>query len=337
MHGRRFERKHIRSTLLCLLLCAPGPLLRAQGPLQEAPPASAAQEAQRPLDDTRKLLLEVEANQKRLEALERDYTYHVRTETQDLDKNGNVKKNAVIDAESLTLDGVRVNRVTARNGQALTPDEQRKEDERIDKLVKQRRERRDKLQDKGTETDASGNAVLPASRILELGTFSNPRREMLNGRPSIVVDYAGDPHAKTRSAFEGVVRNLVGTVWIDAADRVLVRGEGQFRDDFKIGGGLVANVHKGTHFDFRTARQADGVWLLSTVNAGGSARFLLVEGFNGRVHIATSDYRRFRASATISSEARVLRPEGQPDAPAAGAKPEPPARPSGLEPTRPPM
>lgn len=286
-----------------------------QAESQEAQPAGASQKPELTPSDIRQLLLQVEANQKRLEGLERDYTYHVHTETQDLDKSGQAKKTTTIEAESLTLDGVRVNRVTARNGKALTPEEQRKEDERIDRQVKQRKERRDKLEDKGTETDASGNAVLTVSRILELGTFSNPRREALAGRPSIVLDYAGDPHAKTRSAFEGIVRNLVGTVWIDEEDRVLVRGQGAFRDDFKIGGGLLVNVHKGTHFDFRTARQGDGVWLMSTIDAGGSARFLLVEGFNGRVHLVASDYRRFRASTTISSPARVLGPEDEPEKP----------------------
>lgn len=260
-------------------------------------------------------MLQVEDNQKRLEHLERDYTYHVHTETQDLDKSGQTKKTTTIEAESLTLSGVRVDRVTARNGKTLAPEEQRKEDERIDRQVERKNSRREKLEDKGTETDASGDPVLSVSRILELGTFSNPRREQMQGRSSIVLDYAGDPHAKTRSAFEGVVQNLVGTVWIDEADRVLVRGQGEFRDDFKLGGGLLANIHKGTHFDFRTARQADGVWLMSTIDAGGSARFLLVQGFNGRVHLAASDYRRFRANATIASPARVLGPEDEPEKP----------------------
>lgn len=276
-----------------------------------------------PGSDVRQLLLDVEAHQKRAESLQREYTYHVHTEEEDLDGQGRVRKTTVIDAESLTLQGVRVNRVTARNGKPLTPDEQHKEDERIDKQVERRTREREKLQAKGADTDSNGNALLPASRILELGVFTNPRREVLDGRPTVVLTYAGDPHAKTRNTFESVVRDLTGTVWIDEAERVLVRAEGEFRDDFKIGGGLVANIHKGTQFHFKAARLADTVWLPAVVDARGSARFLLVDGVNGHVHLVTSDYRRFRSSAVISSPGNVLGPDDLPVQPISAQRQDP--------------
>ena len=289
----------------------------------------------RPIGDIRQLLLDVEANAKHTEAAQRDYTYHVRTEAQELDGHEQVKKITVTEAESLTLQGVRVNRVTSRNGNALTADELRKEDERIDKAVERRKEQREKLQAKGTASDDQGNAMLPASRILELGTFSNPRRELLEGRSTILLDYAGDPHAKTNNTFEGVVRNLIGTVWIDEADRMLVRARGEFRDNFKIGGGLLVNVHKGTHFQFRAARQADAVWLPYDIDATGSARFLVVDGFNGHVHVVTSDYRRFRANATILESSHVIGPDDQPESKSGGQTTTPAdapaAKPPGTE------
>ena len=95
------------------------------------------------------------------------------------------------------------------------------------------------------------------------------------------------------------MRDLVGTVWIDEADHVLVRGQGHFLNDFKIGGGLVANVHKGTYFNFDTTHVNEGVWLPATIDAQGSMRLLLFVGFDGRMNLRTSDYRQFRTSATI--------------------------------------
>ena len=80
------------------------------------------------------------------------------------------------------------------------------------------------------------------SRILELGTFSNARRVQVAGRDAIAADYAGDPKAKTRNKAEEVIRDLVGTVWVDEKDQELVRTEGRFVRSFKIGGGLVANI-----------------------------------------------------------------------------------------------
>jgi len=272
----------------------------------------------------RDLLLDVERNERASEAMRKNYTYHVHLEEQDLDGKGNPKKTTVTDSESVTIEGVRIDRVVAKDGKPLTPDEAKKESERIDKEIA--KERKQKNEDKGEETTSRGDAVITVSRILELGSFTNPRRADYNGRPTILADYAGDPNAKTRNSFEGVIRDLVGEVWIDEQDHVLVRGEGHFLNDFKIGGGLVLNIHKGFSFTFSTTKVNDEVWLPGTVDAQGSARILLFDGVHGRVHLLASDYRKFRTSSTIFSTDATIGPDGQ-------TIPNPPATPAPTEPT----
>ncbi len=320
--------------LTCSLPLLPQP--RAQAPAAPAAPDTAKTDASAPLPNPVTLLQDVERNQKKLEALQRDYTYHVHTDQQELDKHGGVKKAETEEAESVTIDGVRVNRITARNGKPLTPDEQQKENERIDKDVAKAKERRSKVQAKGGDTDARGDEIMPLSRILELGSFSNPRREVQNGRPVIVLDYAGNPQAKTHNTFEGIMRDVVGTVWIDETDRVLVAAQGHFLNDFKLGAGLLADVRKGTSFEFRTTRVSDGVWLPADIQGQGSVRLLLFASFNGRMHVTTSDYRRFRTSATIVGSHGVVDANGEPvpdqEAPQA---PPPSTPPASLGPPRP--
>jgi hypothetical protein len=282
----------------------------AQQPSDPAPPPTAP--TAKPLPAIRELLLDVDRNEKAAEAARKDYTYHVHSEQQELDGKGAVKKTTVIDSESMTVDGVRIDRTVARDGKPLTPEEAKKESDRIDKEVAKAKERRVKNQGKGEDTDTRGDVILPASRILELGNFTNPRRVDLDGRATVAFDFAGDPNAKTRNEFEGIVRDIVGTVWIDEQDRVLVRGEGHFLNDFKIGGGLVLNVHKGLSFDFRTTKINGEVWLPASVNGQGSARILLVDKIDGRFRFVTSDYRKFRASSTIIESNRLIGPDGQP-------------------------
>jgi hypothetical protein len=299
--------------LLCCLFFCTATLTFAQQPVAPLPgdaPNPATYD--RPLPPMRDLLLAVERNQKAAEAARKDYTYHVHIDEQDLDGKGNLKKTTVIDSESLTIDGVRVNRVTARNGKALTPDELKKENERIDKEVEKDKQRREKEQGKGHDTDTRGDVIIPASRILELGSFTNPRRVDLSGRPTIVTDYAGDPNAKTRNASEGIIRDLVGTVWIDEKDRMLVRAEGHFLNDFKLGGGLLLNIHKGFSFTLQTVNINGEVWLPATVEAQGSARILLFDGVNGRLHLVTSDYRKFHTNSTIVGSSDALGADDQP-------------------------
>lgn len=295
--------------LPCVLLLATlSP--RAQQPTTTPP--NTQQQDEKPLPPFNDLLHDVERNQKSDEAKRRDYTYHVHTEQQELDSNSNPKKTTITDSESLTIDGVRVDRVTARNGKPLTPDEAKKESERIDKEVAKDKERREKHEAKDQPTDSRGDDVLTVSRILELGSFTNPRRVTLDNRPTIVADYAGDPHAKTRNRFETMFRDLVGTVWIDEQDHTLVQAQGHFLNDFKIGGGLVADIHKGSSFSARFAKINDDAWLPVTFEGQGKIRVLLVAGFSGHVRLTMSDYRKFHATATIIPSNRLIGPDGQP-------------------------
>jgi hypothetical protein len=301
--GRYIHRHWLAYTLCLAGICLPAPVI-CQQPTSSSIPTVPSES--HPLPPIRNLLLDVEHNEKLAEAARKDYTFHVHIQLEDLEGNGNVKKTTTTDAEDLTIDGISVHRVVARNGEPLTPEEAQKESDRIDKEVAAAKDRRAKRQAKGQDTDARGDVILPASRILELGYFSNPRRIELDGRPTIVVDYAGDPNAKTRNEFEGIVRDLVGTAWIDEQDRVLVRGEGHFLNNFKIGGGLILNIHKGFSFDFRATKINGEVWLPAAVDGQGSARILLVDKVDGRFNLTTSDYRKFRASSTIIQSDRII-------------------------------
>jgi hypothetical protein len=281
----------------------------------------------KPPPSAKDLLLDAERNQRAAEAANRDYTYHVHLEQQELDHSGNLKKTTTTDSESLTIDGIRVDRVVARDNKPLTAKEAEKESDRLDKEVAKAKQHREKLAAEGKPTDARGDDLLSVSRILELGSFTNPRRVSLNGRPTIVLDYTGDPNAKTRNETEKVFRDLVGTAWIDEQDHILVRGQGHFLHDFKVGGGLVLNIHQGLNFDFTATHITNYIWLPATIDAQGSARILLFDGINGRLHLTTSDYRKFHSTSTIINTNRLIGADGQPvpdSSPLDPTRPQPP-------------
>ena len=292
-----------------LLLCIASVSIAAQQPATPADPTSPGAQ---PLPPLPPLLLDVGRNEKKTEAAARDYTYHVHLQQLELENDGNIKKTTTTDSESVTIDGIRVDRTVARDGKPLTPEQVQKESDRIDKEVAKAKARREKRESQGKETDSNGDPVLTASRILELGTFTNARRVDLDGRPTIIADYNGDPNAKTHTEFEKAFRDLVGTVWIDEHDRVLVRAAGHFLHNFKIGGGLVVDIKEGSSFEIRYTRINNEVWLPTEATGQGKVRFLLFTGFNGRVHLVTSDYRKFHSKSTIIDSNRLIGPDGQP-------------------------
>lgn len=260
-------------------------------------PASVAE--QRPLPDTAVLMHAVEDHQRQDEARLKDYLYRQTQTLDQADGKGGVKKREVRTFDVFWLQGVPVRKMTSKNGTPLSADDLKKEDDRIEKEVKSAREKREKNDDKGRQTDPRGNEEVTVSRILELGTFSNARRIQLSGRDTIVVDYAGDPKAKTRNRAEEVIRDLHGTVWIDEADKEIVKTEGRFFRSFKIGGGLVANVHEGTRFGLEQQKINGEVWLPTRLEGEGAARFLLFFNFNGRLQVVDDSFRKFKTSSTL--------------------------------------
>jgi hypothetical protein len=297
----------LKFPVICLLSFSLSALAQGQ---TAATATSVAPDA--PLPPVATLLHDVEQNQDAADAARKDYTYRVHDEQQDLDSKGNLKKTETRDADSFRVDGVLVNRTTAKNGKPLTPDEQKKESERIDKEVSKEKDRREKLKSEGKSTDNNGDQVLTLSRILQLGTFTNERRVDLNGRQTIAVDYQGDPNVKTKTRLETIFRDIVGTIWIDEQDRTIVQLQGHFIDDFKIGGGLLADIKKGSSFNAIFRKINDEVWLPEKIEGDGHIRVLLFANFNGRFITTASDYRKYRTTTKLIPTNREVDENGNP-------------------------
>lgn len=253
----------------------------------------------RPLPDIEELMHAVETNQRAAETIEKDYLYRSSWTLKELDGHGGVKKTETEEYDVFWVEGVPVHRLMKKNGKELSAEEQRKENERIDKEIVKVKEKRRKADEKGKETGPHGEEEVTVSRLLELGRFTNARRLQWNGRDTIAVDFAGDPNAKTKTRFEEVIRDMVGTAWVDEQDRTLVKAQGHFLNSFKIGGGLVANIQKGTSFSMEQRKVNNEVWLPAMVEGQGEARTLLFFNLHGSVQGVESDYRKFKATSTI--------------------------------------
>jgi hypothetical protein len=253
----------------------------------------------RPLPDIEGLMHAVETNQRAAETIEKDYLYRSAWTLKELDGHGGIKKTETQEYDVFWIEGVPVHRLMKKNGKELSAEEQQKENERIDKEIIKVKENRKKADEKGKETGPHGEEEVTVSRLLELGRFTNARRVQWNGRDTIAVDFAGDPNAKTKSRFEEVIRDMGGTAWVDEQDRTLVKAQGHFLNSFKIGGGLLVNIQRGTSFSMEQRKVNNEVWLPAMVEGQGEARTLLFFNLHGSVQGVESDYRKFKATSTI--------------------------------------
>jgi hypothetical protein len=262
--------------------------------LLPAAPLASAQQA--PLPEIPQLMREVQEHQKLLEKVRENYTYTSLQTTQDIDSNGQVKKTESQEGEDFFVNGHVIERTVKKNGQPLNDHDQQRETERVTKLV-------EKAQKISPDQPLEGETI-SVSRILAVMDVRNARRETYRDRPAIVFDFIGRKDAKTHGLAEDASKKLEGTIWIDEAARQVAHLEVRFIDNFRVAGGLVATIDKGSSFRFDQALVNGEVWLPTGAEANVQARVLLVKGY--RQHFTESDYdfKRFHVDAEQMKDAK---------------------------------
>ncbi len=210
------------------------------------------------------------------------------------------------------VNGVQVSRRLSTDQKTLNPEETKKEEERIRKRVEKIRARREKDEANGKPPPEGGDFILPIGRYLELGTFTNPRREVVNERPTIVVDFAGDKDAKTKNPMESMVKCITGTVYVDEQDKMIQHFDARFKCGYKLGGGMLISIGEGLAFTVRNKKINDEVWLQDSIDGNGHIRAFLFFAVDGNFRLRNSDYRKFRASATVLPGFTPLPPDTDP-------------------------
>jgi hypothetical protein len=262
------------TTLLILLACVAPATFGANEPAA--------------LPDAATMLREVEAHQKQLDKVRENYTFRAVQTTRQLDSSGNTKKVETEEHEVFFVNGEQVQKLVRKDGKDLTPEQARKEQDRVNKEVL-------KISKPGyTNPDKDEITV---SRLLQIVTFSRPRRVQLNGRDTIAFDFAGDPHAKTHGRGEDALKKVSGSIWIDEADREVSRMSATLDENYHVGFGLLASVAKGSNVVFDQALIRNEAWLPTAIALHLQARALLVAGFRAEIDIRFDQYKKFQTDA----------------------------------------
>lgn len=200
-------------------------------------------------------------------ALER-YSCSVHGFYDELDDDGNVRKHLPRRSDRFYVNGVQIDHVISRNGKDLTGADAKKEQARVDSEVRKYSDRAvaDKKQDQREQT---------AQMFIRAQRFTNGHRESRWGYNTIAFDLSGDPDFRPRNLQERLAQAMSGRIWIDEESGVPVELQIRTDHDVKIGGGLLATLHKGFELKIVEHRQADGTWLEQSAEGSGDARAAL--------------------------------------------------------------
>ena len=112
--------------------------------------------------------------------------------------------------------------------------------------------------------------------LLQRFEFTVSGREVLNGRPALIVDFQpAKKQLPPRNLKERFINKAAGRVWVDEADYALVKVDLHLTEHVNVVGGLVGAVWNFT-YGFMRERTADGLWFLRNTDWHLEGRELFV-------------------------------------------------------------
>jgi len=262
-----------------------------------------------PLPDIPSLLRELQTNEDRIEAILENYSFTQKSISRELGKDGILREKESVTLQLSFHKGNRIRRLIEKNGKPLSEKEQADEDKNVQKRVAEiekeiaKKEARAVSQSKNGTPDED-NQRISIAEVLRASQLVNPRRERFRGRDVVVFDFEPNPNFdfKNAKSFLKFFGKTAGVMWIDERDKQVARLEAVLFDNFKIGGGFLANLKKGASFALEQERVNDEIWLPSVADINLSVKVLLVKGINVNQVVKSYDYRKF---ATEVKESKV--------------------------------
>lgn len=240
-----------------------------------------------------------EANQK----IARNYTYVEREEERDLNSDGSLKKTESHTYEVTLLEGEPYSRLIQKDDKPLSPKEEKKEQEKLDKSIRehdketpeQRAKRRAKFEKEQEDERKFLREMTSAFDFRMLGD------ETIDGRAVWVIECIPRPGFKPTMKHGDILAKVRGKLWIDKEGYDWVKGEIEVIDTLSFGLALL-RVHKGTQIKFEETRVNDEVWLPKRFFLGGSVRVAYVKGMKGEDISTYRDYKKFQVETKVITE-----------------------------------
>lgn len=250
---------------------------------------------------------QVNSNQNEVEKRVSEYSFMQQETDREINNKGEVKKETVKVSEIFPIANREpISKLISENGVPLSAERAAKEEKRVqeeflkadrdrDKNEQKQQKRRAERQQKNTgKGNGDENDDVEISEFLKVCEFVSPRRERFRDRDAVVFDFRARPGFRPSNRKEDLISKLVGVVWIDPADKQVMRLEARLSEGFKMAGGLLFSLRPGAAFVMEQTRMEEGVWLPRLAQINLSMKVLLFGGGDMNKTIEWSDYKHFK-------------------------------------------
>ena len=235
--------------------------------------------------------------------ISRSYTFLQRQEERDLDAGGKLKKTESETFDVTLLEGSPYRRLVARDDKPLSPKDQRKEEEKLQNSIADRRKETPEQRERRVADweRKQQRQREPLKELPEAFTFKLTGEEALNGGEAFVIELAPKPGYRPKSASTAFFPKVKLRLWINKADYQWVKVDIESLDTITFGGFLI-RLAKGSHVTIETARVNNEVWLPKRAVIQGSVRLALVKVMRGEIVFTFSDYKKFQTDSRLIAQ-----------------------------------
>ena len=254
-----------------------------------------------PAEQIRELLRRAGEKDLENDKQQRDYTYVEREEQHHLDGHGDVKKIESRTSEILEIYGEPVERLTAKDDKPLSPDEAKKEDDKLQKIIDKRKneseqDRRKRLEREEKDREEGRKFVL---EVADAFNFRLLASEVVDGHDAWVLEGEPRPGYEPKDRGAKILSKFKGRVWIDKTEAQWVKLDITAIDTISFGF-VLARIHKGTRVLVELTHVNDEVWLPKHVQLHFDARVALFKSYDEDVEQTYHDYKKFRTDTKIT-------------------------------------
>jgi hypothetical protein len=229
-----------------------------------------------------------------------DYTWMGHLRERHFDSHDQVTSDHQEAWETIMLDGEPFRRDIDRDGKPLPADEQRKQQQKLDKATA-------KLDNETPEEKQRHAADYEKTRrrerefLLEIPDAFDFQLEgdgKIDGRDVWIVSGVPKPGYHARSREGAALLKIHGKMWIDKTGYQWVRLEAQTTETISFGW-FLARLNPGAKLVFEQTRINDEVWLPKREYLSGTGRIGLVKRVAEDQEITWSDYKKFRVDSKV--------------------------------------
>ncbi|HEY3838454.1 MAG TPA: hypothetical protein VGL72_17865 [Bryobacteraceae bacterium] len=231
-----------------------------------------------------------------------DYTWTVNRVERRLESDGKIKSEKKEAWETVILYGEPHRRFTVRNSKPLTPDEQRKEQAKLDQEVAKLRDETPQQKQRRLAAEARERQK-EREFLLEIPDAYNlkiERDDKVEGRPVWVISATPKSNYRPKRSDGKDLLKVKGTLWIDKAEYQWVRVEAETIATLTWGL-FIGRINPGARLVFDQTRVNDEIWLPKRSFVSGSGR-LIGKKIALQEEVVWSNFRKFHVESNIVGE-----------------------------------